>query len=359
MKILCAIALLLPASSAFAGQPKTTAAVAGLWRPQDLAFAHVIAQSQTILSLPFAARIVSLTVQPGTRVAAGETLARFDAPVLKRHLASWSQARRELTIARDRLTVTRQAEQNRAVTRRVLLDGKQAVAQAEGRVRMTWQTLAADFDILNVSADAKPLAQKMATLGLRKVAGGLSRLRAPFAGVVRTRRAAQGEQLIAGAPILELEAVDRVYLDVGVPEKALSRWRGGESRWHVGSKVIVLKRLDTAPRYDATTSLWLLRFAAENPDGRLQDGQWVQVTHRAAPRAVVWVPAAAVVARNGKSWCIVAEGATTSPVAIRAGPVENGRIPVFEGLRAGQRVVTEGAYELLYRDLKDLVSFVD
>lgn len=359
MKILCAIALLLPTSSAFAGQPPTTAGIAGLWRPRDLAFALVIAQRQTILSLPFAARIISLNVEPGTRVAAGETLARFDAPVLKRHLAAWNQARRELIIARDRLTVTREAERNRAVTRRALLDGEQAVAQAEGRVRMTWQTLAADFDILNASTDPKPLAQKMETLGLRKVAGGLSRLRAPFAGVVRARRATQGEQLTAGAPILELEALDRVYLDVGVPDKALARWRGGESRWRAGSKVVILKRLDTAPRYDATTSLWLLRFEAENPVGRLQDGQWVQVAHRAAARAVVWVPAAAVVARNGKSWCIVAEGARTSPVEVRAGPVENGRIPVYEGLRAGQRVVTEGAYELLYRDLKDLVKFVD
>jgi hypothetical protein len=68
---------------------------------------------------------------------------------------------------------------------------------------------------------------------------------------------------------------------------------------------------------------------------------------------------AAVVARDGRTWCVLRDGEATRAVAVIAGPAEGGRIPVLDGLGAGQRVVTAGAYELLYRDLNQLFTFED
>ena len=86
---------------------------------------------------------------------------------------------------------------------------------------------------------------------------------------------------------------------------------------------------------------------------------WIRVGHLGIPRPVVWVPAAAIAARNGRTWCIVRRGDLLEPVQVQAGAEENGRIPILSGLPAGERVVTEGAYELLYRDLKELIRFED
>ena len=352
--VLCLLPSLVGATA-----PATAVAEAGNWQPVTTAFARVSARQQAILGLPFAARIVGLNVEPGARVAAGDELARFDAPRLRQHLAAWQQALLEVRLAQKRLKVLRESESQHAITRRERVAGEQAVVQAQGKSRMHWETLAADLDLLHIKRDAKTLEARIDKQGVPAVARALGLLQAPFAGLVTQRRVALGEQVQAGSPVLELEALEQVYLDVGVPQAALSVWKTGETRWHAGTVQGPLKPLDGAALYDANTGLWLLRYQADNPDRVLRDGAWIEVEHVGAPEPVVWVPAAAVVARNGKTWCIVQDGEKFKSVEVAVGPAVAERIPVVSGLAAGDKVVTEGAYELLYRDLKDLIKFVD
>ena len=300
-----------------------------------------------------------LTVEPGEQVTAGEEMARFEAPQLRRHLVAWQQAREEQALARKRLRMLHEGEEAHAITRRDLAQGEQAVAAARGKARLAWETLAADLDLMHVTSDAGALAQRLDRQGVRAVAQSLGRLRAPFAGVVTERRVALGEQLAAGDPVLELEALASVYVDVGVTGRELALWREGRSRWRAGAKRIRLRPLDGVPLYEADTGLWRLRFVTDNPGLALRDGAWIEVQHLGTPRPVVWVPAQAVVARNGKTWCIVQTGDRFKAVEVKVGTAAKGRIPVLSGLEAGSRVVTEGAYELLYRDLKELIKFVD
>lgn len=342
-----------------AAEPTTAVAEAGTWQPATTAFARVSARRQAMLGLPFAARIVELSVEPGARVAAGDELVRFDAPVLRQHLAAWQQALVEVRLANKRLKVLRQSESQHAITRRELVAGEQAVAQAQGKSRMRWETLAADLDLLHIQADKKTLEARIGKASVADVARSLGSLQAPFAGVVTERRVALGEQVGAGDPVLELEALEQVYLEVGVPHAALPIWKSGETRWYAGAVKGLLKPLDGAALYDANSGLWLLRYQADNPHRRLREGAWIEVKHVGAPEAVVWVPVAAVVARNGKTWCVVQAEDQFKPVQVEVGPAVNGRIPVLSGISAGDKVVTEGAYELLYRDLKELIKFVD
>ena len=102
-----------------------------------------------------------------------------------------------------------------------------------------------------------------------------------------------------------------------------------------------------------------LLFHTDNPEILLRDGQWVEVVHRSASRSVVWIPETAVVSRNNKTWCIIAQDQKYTPQQIEVGGASNGKVPVLSGLEAGQQVVRENGYELLYRDLKELIQFVD
>jgi len=349
---------LLP-TSAVAAMPVTATAVAGRWQESATAFARASAYRQAHLSLPFAARIIALKVEPGARVGAGEELARFDAPLLRQHLAVWEQALRAVDLAQKRLQVLRESVHQHTITRSQLLTGEQVVAQATGGARMAWEILATDLDRLHLRANENGLRHRLRKAGVVTVARQLGRLRAPFSGVVTGRRTTLGEQLAAGASVFELQALARMYLEVGVPEAALPFWRQGASYWRPGTKKMRLRPLGGVPLYDANTGLWLLRFVADNPGGLLRAGAWVEVEHRGAPEDVLWVPAAAVVARNGRTWCMVAEGAHFKAIEVRVGTTAAGRIPVLSGLQAGDRVVTRGAYELLYRDLKALIKFVD
>ena len=356
---LFSLLMILGVMPVLADSPPTEVAIAGAWQPRVAAFARVSAHQQVLLSLPFLARIVALNVEPGTRVAAGDELLRFDAPRLRQQLAAWKQTLLELRLARKRLRVLRESERQHAITRRERLAGEQAVARAEAESSLAWETLAADLDLLHAPVDQKTLEDRIQHERLQLIAQSLARLRAPFAGLVTSRRVALGEQLPAGSPLLELEVLDPVYVDVGVPVQELPLWQGGESYWLRNKQRISLRLLPGAPLYDADSGLWLRRYESKNPAELLRDGAWIEVQHQGAAQAVVWVPAAAVVARNGKSWCVIQKQDQFKAVEVRAGAPSDGRIPILSGLEAGNRVVSRGAYELLYRDLKQLIKFVD
>ncbi len=337
----------------------TETAVAGSWQPVASAFARVSARQQAVLSLPFFARIVALDVEPGTRVAAGDELLRFDAPLFRQHLAVWKQRLLEVRLAKKRLQVLRESERQHAITRQERVLGEQAVAQAQAQSGLAWQILAADLDLLHAQIDQKTLEDRISKTGLQATARSLGKLRAPFAGVVTLRRAALGEQLPAGSPLLELEVLNPVYVDVGLPVRELRLWQAGETYWLKDKKRVRLQRLQGVPLYDAYSGLWLRRYESKNPGDRLRDGVWITVQHRGVPQTVVWVPAAAVVARNGKTWCVIQKQDQFNAVEVHVGAVFDGRIPILSGIKAGTKVVTRGAYELLYRDIKALIKFVD
>jgi len=336
----------------------TATAAAGTWRPSATAFGRVSATRRAVLRLPFAARILAFQVEPGEQMAAGAGLARLDIPELRKQLVAWHQASREAALAQQRVEVLRQSLGHHVITRADFLAAQEQRVRSRAKARLAWEGLSATLARLAVTPDRQRLEASLDRDTPETVAHRLGILKAPFAGVVSQRPATAGEILEPGSAILELKGLERVYVEVGIPASGLTLWRQGETYWQERTTTI-LKRLTGEPRYQAATGLWLLRFETANPDRSLRDGMWIRVRHLGTPRSVVWVPAAAVAARNGRTWCIVRRGDRLEPVQVQAGPGENGRIPILSGLPAGERVVTEGAYELLYRDLKELIRFED
>ena len=357
------------ATSMTTAAPTTAVAVAGSWQPSAIAPGRVSARQQVVLRLPFAARITALTVEPGARVAAGTELARFDAPLLRQYLASWKQALLEVRLAQKQLQIIRENESQHVSTRQQRVVAQQVLAKAQGKAQLQWETLAASLDLLHIKIDKKILAKQLKKDDPSLIIQQLGSLKAPFAGIVTQRRVTLGEQIGADSPVFELEALQQIYVDVGVPQAALSFWQSGKTyayspatqsaSAHTTTATEILQPSGGEALYDASTGLWLLRFTGNNPGLSLRDGSWLKVKHVAAPEAVVWVPTSAVVSRQRKAWCIVVHKQQIKSVAITAGEAVAGRVPVLTGLKAGDRVVTQGAYELLYRDLKQLIQFVD
>jgi len=349
----------LPAVSAAA--PATQVPRAGSWRARQEAFGRVAARAESRIRLPFAVRVTAVDVAPGGAVTSGQPLLRFVAPSLRRLLAAYADARHAAALADRRATVVRANEREHTATRRDLLAVTQQEAAAEAAANVARDRLEAVVAVLGADLERADLDQRLTRQTPAALARRLGVLRAPFAGVVVNRAPPVGAWVEANTLLVELEDLRRVFVSVGVPEADLARWRGGETSIAAGGRRVVLAPLAGIAGVDRGSGLRLLRYAADNPRGNalLRDGEWVRVAHRAAPRPVLWVPQAAVVSRRGQSWCLVVKDGVPEPAAVEAGPARRGRVPVISGLEPGQAVVVEGAYEWLYRDLKDLVRFVD
>jgi len=272
------------------------------------------ANEQVTLSAPVAERIVRLNFDDGAYVRAGQVVA-----VLRQ-----AEQNAQLSEASAR---SREAQQQ--------LQRVEALKNRGFATRSNYDTQVAARDAARAQAQ-----QVQAQIGERVI-------RAPFSGWVSLRTISVGAMASQGTEIATISDLTLIKLDFTVPETMLAAIRAGlpiqaraaayPDRPFNG----VIHTID--PVIDPNTRAVMVRARLPNPDRALRPGMMLNVTIESASRSGLSVPELAVVG-EGENRFVFAVGADgrARRVPVRTGARLGGRIEVLQGLRPGQRVVTEG-----------------
>jgi len=329
-----------------AAMPATATAEAGHYRPVVESQARVVARRETDLAAPVAVEVASVAVEVGATVAKGAPLGRLRAPTLAARRARVAALKRSLTLARKGARSVAESVREGAATRADALAAQAAVARAEADLAQAEGRVAAVIAALGgTKANPNDKPQGAATVV------------APFAGVV-TERPAAGTHLAANTPLFHLAALDPVDLEVAVAREEIPAWQGGEVVAQTPGGARPARLTGPTPRIDPATGLALLRLRVANPDHALLPGGWSTVRLTSPPVPVVWVPTTAVVEREGHTYCVVVDP-KGGPTPVTVAGTKGNKTALSTGVSPGAVVVTEGAYERLYRDLDRLMKFVD
>jgi membrane fusion protein (multidrug efflux system) len=183
---------------------------------------------------------------------------------------------------------------------------------------------------------------------------------APMAGVFTNRRVSPGQAVSAGEVLGEvidpnhLRIVAALFPPVGIRlegMKAAIRLRGDE--YVVGTVVSVLPQATST----GATRVWI-----EGPaiDARLSPGQTAGGYVTTAVRKALGVPQSAIVYdANEQPYLFTYEGEKPVRRRVHLGLTQDGWVEVRAGLTPGQRVVTQGAYELLHREFSEQFKVED
>ena len=176
-------------------------------------------------------------------------------------------------------------------------------------------------------------------------------IRAPFAGVLGIRQVSPGALVTPGTAIATLDDLHSVYVDFPVPETELAGVAAGQSvagttgTWpgrEFGGKVeMVSARLDVASRAA------MVRADFANPDRALRPGMLVEVRLTRSEHPALVVPEIAVqqVGTETFVWRVGADGKVAKADVAIGGRVP-GRAMIRSGLKAGDRIVTDGVGKL-------------
>ena len=186
-------------------------------------------------------------------------------------------------------------------------------------------------------------------------------IRAPFAGRLGIRLVNLGQTLKAGDAIVSLQALDPIFADFYLPQQDLQRVAQGTAV-RISSDAIKGRSASgrvTAinPDVDSATRNVLTEATFANPDGRLRPGMFVDVeVILPATHPVLIIPATSVLsAPYGDSVFVIedrpdaASGRTAKVVRqqfVRLGERRGDFVAVTSGLKAGETVVTTGAFKL-------------
>lgn len=300
-------------------------AAAGAPLPGRVAFRP---QAMTAVGSPVTARVVSVDVRPGEKVAAGAALLTLQSADAGSAKASLAQARAQTALAEDALR-----RQDQMVAKGVGLEVERFQAQVavrEARAELERAQRAADL--------------------LGRGAGDRFVLRAPAAGVVLSLHANLGAVVAAdGAALVEIGDPARVWVVADVPESEAAAIRAGSgARIHVpGAGADYAAKVDgLGPLVDGDLRrlpLYLTFADASAP--ALTPGAMVEVRLDAVADAAPSVPVAAVLIKGGSQRLVYVQrgDGRFEARAVRTGASRGGRVTLLDGVRAGEKVVVGGA----------------
>jgi len=179
-----------------------------------------------------------------------------------------------------------------------------------------------------------------------------SEIRSPIDGVVTDRPLYPGEMAAAGAPLITVMDLSHVIAKAHIPQPDASLLKLGDEATltvpgedaPIEGKVSVI-----SPALDPNSTTVEVWVQAANPKQRLKPGTSVQVSMLARTvKDGVAVPAASVLTAQDGSATVMVIGPDNRAHqgTVKVGIHDGDRVQIVEGVQAGDRVVTSGAYAL-------------
>jgi len=179
-----------------------------------------------------------------------------------------------------------------------------------------------------------------------------SEIRSPLDGVVTDRPLYPGEMAAAGTPLMTVMDLSRVTARAHIPQNDAAVLKVGDKATIAvpgleepveGKVILVSPALDPN---STTVEVWV---QAKNPKQTLKPGSSVRLSMISAevPDALV-IPAAALLtgADGASTVMVIGDDQHAHQQAVKVGIRQDDKIQITEGLKEGQRIVTEGAYGL-------------
>jgi RND family efflux transporter MFP subunit len=293
----------------------------------------VAARMDTPFSFRVLGRLTSRPVNIGDTVEKGQTLASIDPLSLQ--------------------LAVRAAEADLASADAQAINAL-GVADRQNALLKTQAASQAQVDTAVQARDSALAGQSHARAALAKAREelGYAVLKADFAGVVTNTGAEVGQIVSPGQMVVDLANPALRDAVIDAPDTAAATLKLGDP-FEVAAQLDPSLRVqgkvrEIAPQSDAATRTRRIKIALDNPPSPFRLGSTITAWPGGAAREAVWLPASAILTRDGKTFVWIVDDASlkvsTRPVTLadpRADPVE-----ATSGLAPGMRVVTAGVHSL-------------
>lgn len=176
-------------------------------------------------------------------------------------------------------------------------------------------------------------------------------VRAPFSGQVSLRRISVGAVVSAGDEIATVSDLSSIKLDFTIPETMLANASRGQTitaKAAAYPEAIFSGRIEAIdPVVSPQTRTATLRAIIPNRGGKLKPGMLMTVTISSNARTAPAVPELALVREGDTSFVYMLDAKQKAKrVPVKTGARDGNLVEIVEGLKVGDRIVTEGVVKL-------------
>ena len=315
------------AASGIASEP----VVLGSLQSEIIAQATVTAppEGRALLTARADGAVVRINKRLGDPVGAGETVA-----LLESREAAAFVAERNAAAARAQAGRAAAAREQRLFNARITArqDLEAAIAAR--------QTADAELQRANAAVSAAGV-----TGGGRYLA-----VRSPISGRITEVDTQLGAYVAAGAELFNVSDPRRIQIDAAVPAPEAQRIRPGDRAIVElpGGNIVEAAVRSVTPSLDPQSRSATVVVQLAGAPGGLTQGQAVRVriTPRGSQQSGIILPEEAVQQIEGRDMVFVQVRGGFQAMPVSVGSRSGGRVEILDGLKAGQTVVTQGAFVL-------------
>jgi membrane fusion protein (multidrug efflux system) len=298
------------------------------WAPTLSAIGSVSAVQGAVVSTELGGIVAEIDFQNGGVAKKGDVLMRLDSSAEEAQLHT---AQADLELAKANLERERDLAARKVVSKQELDAAESTFGQKQGAV------------------------DNMRSFITKK------QVRAPFDGMLGIRQVNVGQMINSGQQVVQLTALDRVYVDFALPQQNIPQLATGyEARVHADAlpsrefkgKVNALNSM-----VDTVTRNVGIQATLENPDHALVPGMFVKVDVILPEKSkTLVIPGSAVsyapygnsvfVIENKKDPKTGKESQSLRQAFVRIGEARGDFVSVMQGLKAGETVVSTGVFKL-------------
>jgi membrane fusion protein (multidrug efflux system) len=298
------------------------------WAPTLSAIGSVSAVQGAVVSTELGGVVAEIDFQNGGVAKKGDVLMRLDSSAEEAQLHT---AQADLELARANLERERSLAERKVVSKQEFDAAQSTFGQKQGAV------------------------DNMRSFITKK------EVRAPFDGMLGIRQVNVGQMINSGQQVVQLTALDKVYVDFALPQQNLPQLGTGyDARVHADAlpgrefkgKVTAINSM-----VDAVTRNVGVQATLENPDHVLRPGMFVKVDVILPEKSkTLVIPGSAVsYAPYGNSVFVIEkkkdpktgkESQSLRQAFVRIGEARGDFVAVTEGLKAGDVVVSTGVFKL-------------
>ncbi len=320
---------------------------------------------QATLSAKVPGRVRSITVEVGSAVRRGQVVAQLESQDYQQRVEQAEGALREararlglspegtddrvdaelIGTVRQARAALNEAQSKRDRAARLLAEGKIAAAEAEA-AEAAFKTALDHFHaaVEEVRTHQALLAQRRSELALARQQLAATDIRAPFDGTVHEKRAAPGDDLAAGAPLLTVVKMNPLRLRAEVQEPEAQSVQPGDRvivRVEGGARDYEGRVRRLSPTTSDENRAIVVEAEVTN-DGTLRPGASASAEIEAGAGALaVAVPASAVVNSAGVEKVLTIENSKAAERPITTGRRDAEWVEILTGLNVGDAIVLE------------------
>ena len=294
----------------------------------------VWSEEKTVRVLPqLGGRILRIEAEVGASVKFGQSLAVLSSPDYGQAQADFRKAQAESRLAVQSLARSHELREAGVVAEKDFQQAEAEAARAKAEVDRTSRRIA----------------------GLGGDGDGTYVLRSPLAGVVVERNLNPGMEFRAdqsGAPLFVVTDPANLWIQLDASEADVAHLKPGEilqieAKQYPG-ELFPGRIKHVADFVDPATRSIKVRGEVANVDRRLKGEMFVQGMVELPATDALRVPAAAVFLAGNKRFVFVETGnGSYRRQVVEAGSEREGMIDIHAGVKAGDKVVTEGSLHLL------------